>query len=428
MNLGRFRWVGLAGAATLLQGIFILIALWPPSIPMDFFQEWSSAHEVLAGRTAYPDLEEAVPRLLGVSLDPSSESVRVNAHPPPAILLGLPLGYLDYPTAMAIWRAVTFGLILACTMLLGREVGTLPAPLRPPASIGAVLLLTSAPVALTIFHGQLHAVLLALILGAWWADRHERQSMAGVLLGVAGAIKLTPILLLGYFLVRGRWRAVAAGVLAFLAVNALTLAILGPAVLRDYGNAMPRVAHFRSGRTNASLPAFWAKLFDPAPGRPIVPIVRSPEVDKIGSLISVTAVAAIAAVVIRRARSRAEQDRAFALAVTAFVLVGPLTWEHTLLLLMLPLTLLACDWPGWGRTRQALFLVTLAAVWLMPYTVHIALDVLLGVGCGIDPAAPAVPLITLTVLSYQCFALLILFALGVRTLEASQPVADRASR
>jgi hypothetical protein len=246
-------------------------------------------------------------------------------------------------------------------------------------------------------------VLLALVVGAWLADRGGREQMAGALLGFAGALKLTPLLLLGYFAVRGRWRAVAAGVLAFGAANGLTLLALGPAVFRDYAAVLTRVAQHRSGRTNAALPGLFAKLFNPAPDRPLTPLWRSAELDRLGTLAAVAVVVAIAAVAIRPGRSGAARDRGFGLAVVTLLLVGPLTWEHTLLLLMLPLAILARDWSVWNRTRRTLFLIAVAAVWLMPYTIRIAF--------GLYEDVPANPITTLTAFSYQCYALVILFAL-----------------
>jgi Glycosyltransferase family 87 len=406
MRVGQQAWIGLAFLAVLLQGLVTLVAIWPPTIAVDFFQEWSSAREILAGRPAYPELREAVPRLLGVPVGIDPDTVLVNAHPPASILLGLPLAYLSYPAAVGVWRFLSMGLIWSCVIVIRRQLGPMPPALAPPLTV------TSNPVALTIFQGQLNGVLLSLIVGAWWADRVGREPLAGVLVGLAGAIKLNPMLLLGYFAVRSRWRAVTAGVLAFMAANFLAVVILGPGVFREYTSVMSRVAEHRSGRTNAALPAIWAKLFYPAQGRPIVPLLRSPRLYQLGALASVVAVVIPAAVSISRAQSRSEKDRAFGLIITTLLLVGPLTWAHTLLMLMLPVAVMARDWPGWSKRSRGLFLVAVAAVWLMPYTLYNALAHFDSELANHETQAP--PWITLTAYSYQCYALLILFALATR--------------
>src|SRR5262249_15021906 len=160
---------GLAIAAVYLQGVETLYAVWPPKTPVDFFQEWSSATEVLAGRPAYPDLNEAAPRLLGTGLGDSPEAIQVNAHPPPAVLLGLPFALLSFPVATEVWRLLSLVLIFACAVVVFRQLGPLPSPLTPPPLVVLIVFLTSGPVALTIHQGQLNAVLLALVIGSWWA-------------------------------------------------------------------------------------------------------------------------------------------------------------------------------------------------------------------------------------------------------------------
>jgi alpha-1,2-mannosyltransferase len=405
MTIIRISLIALGAILVYLQTVMALVAFCPPAGPVDFFQEWSSGREVLAGRPAYPDLREATPRLLGVPPDSSEQPVLVNAHPPVAILLSLPFACLSYSTAVEIWRALSFGLIFACTLAIKRELGHLPAAIRLPYLVPAFLLLTSGPVALTIFQGQLHAVLLAIIVGAWCADRAGREQIAGALLGLAGAIKLSPILLLGYFLIRYRWRAVCAGVLVFVAANALVFFILGPSIFSEYLAVLPQVAPHRSNLANAALPGFWAKLFNPAPGRVIAPLVQSQGIDLLGTCTSIATITILAAVAIRRASARGHKDLAFGVAVIALLLVGPLIWEHTLLVLVLPLGILAHGWAAWGKPRRTLFLSTVVAVWLIPYTFRI---IALKIHC-----APLPPWITVTFLSYQCYALLILFALSI---------------
>ncbi|HZT81370.1 MAG TPA: glycosyltransferase 87 family protein, partial [Gemmataceae bacterium] len=55
--------------------------------------------------------------------------------------------------------------------------------------------------------------------------------MAGQL---ATAVKLFPGLLLVYFLLRGRWKALAAGVATFAAATALAAVVLGPSPCADH--------------------------------------------------------------------------------------------------------------------------------------------------------------------------------------------------
>lgn len=69
--------------------------------------------------------------------------------------------------------------------------------------------------------GQPNLTLLAICLGAIWLDYRNKGILAslggGAMLGAAVAFKLFPILILPYWIVRGRWKAAIAGIVSFLA-------------------------------------------------------------------------------------------------------------------------------------------------------------------------------------------------------------------
>ena len=60
-----------------------------------------------------------------------------------------------------------------------------------------------------IFH-QTYAVIFALLVEAFLAAQAARDGRAGAFLGVGGSLKVTPALLLPYFLLRKRWQLVGA--------------------------------------------------------------------------------------------------------------------------------------------------------------------------------------------------------------------------
>ena len=67
----------------------------------------------------------------------------------------------------------------------------------------------------------------------------------------------------------------------------------------------------------------------------------SPALARWGTYGSDLAIAAIVATLAYRARTLAERDLAFASAVTAMLLVSPVTWDITLVLLLVPIAVIA---------------------------------------------------------------------------------------
>ena len=148
-------------------------------------------------------------------------------YPPFAALLLLPLGSLpEVPTQVA-WLTVTFieVFLLAVALVWGlHKEGRRPRPaLRDPetwtvALWFAVALLVSVP---TLGHILVGQVSLALVLLVYVDMTLVPPSWRGPLTGIAAAIKLTPLVFIGYLLLARQWRAAAQAALTFVACSAL---------------------------------------------------------------------------------------------------------------------------------------------------------------------------------------------------------------
>jgi hypothetical protein len=97
--------------------------------------------------------------------------------------------------------------------------------------------------------GQLYVLLLLLITAACWATLKRHQARAGVLVAIAAAAKIFPLVFVVFFLQRRKWRALIWGVVTGGAAAALSVAVFGWNVHRTYllqilpwtlrGEAMP---------------------------------------------------------------------------------------------------------------------------------------------------------------------------------------------
>ncbi len=226
----------------------------------DFFQEWASARNRFNDLPIYTPHAITLERYLGMrpnTADP--HFIAINAHPPTAVLLALPLAGLNFADAFALWNVLS---LLALAASAGLIVYHLELPFSLWDLLPAVtLLLLCYPFSQQMVLGQLNLLLLLLLTGTWAADRTNRPIWAGVLLAAATAVKLFPAFLFLYFVLRGRWRVVAAGIVTFVLVTALTALVLGPQAYRDYfGEALPTASLWRGCWHNLSLSGLWFKL------------------------------------------------------------------------------------------------------------------------------------------------------------------------
>lgn len=143
-------------------------------------------------------------------------------NPPTMALLVLPVAALDHSAARAIWILTSLALLAIGTVVLLRM-----APDRGLGVVLAALLLLSPSVFANLATGQAYLALFALFVGLTVALLTRRDTTAGVLLGLALAVKSSGAPLLLFLIVKRRWRAVTA--------TAATLAALAGAVLITSG-------------------------------------------------------------------------------------------------------------------------------------------------------------------------------------------------
>ena len=88
--------------------------------------------------------------------------------------------------------------------------------------------LTDDPLVESVRLGQASILIFFGICLTLWLMRRERAIMVGVVIAVAIMIKALPLVLLGYFVLRGRWRVVLAAALACAVQLAAMALVVGP--------------------------------------------------------------------------------------------------------------------------------------------------------------------------------------------------------
>lgn len=191
----------LAGAAALvLVAQAVVLALWTDAhvLLIDLQVYRAGGEHVLAGQPLYEG---------GVLLDLPF------VYPPFAAVLFAPLALLPLGLLKLLWTAVGVGLLAYVVHRCLPRVGL------PAAVLLAVVATALDPVRTTLYLGQINIVLLALVVGDLLGRPGSRWRGVGV--GLAAAVKLTPLVFVGYLLVTRRWRAAATAVTTFVAAGAL---------------------------------------------------------------------------------------------------------------------------------------------------------------------------------------------------------------
>lgn len=306
---------------------------------LDFPSYYLAAHRLLQGQDIYSGLRTEARLRLGM------EGYFIDsAVGPPAFAMVLAwLALLPYPVAWGVWQALSL-VALACSIwLIVREL-RLTLYKQEWVTLGCALVLFP-PLAFHLVYAHTELFLLLTLTFAWLCLRRDRTILAGLLLGLAAATRLYPVLFILFLLQRRAWKALVAAAGAAVGISALAGLACDPGAYLRYGAIQREVIPNLYGlQGNASL---WGMVFKVAslrsrvPGASLVPIV-------LGFLASLGIVAATF-LLVRRAQAAAPAsqgtevymlDRGFALYTVACLLASPLAWVYYQVLLYLPFLVL----------------------------------------------------------------------------------------
>jgi len=151
-------------------------------------------------------------------------------YPPIAVLAIAGLGGLPVDVGNQLWTAATMVGCVALPMVIAKRSLQAKGEARPrtveylvPGAMLALMLLCSSPMISQLTNGQLTLLIIALT----FADvaRVMPRKAEGVLVGLAGAIKLTPLIFVPYYLVTGQRRQAATATASFAGFTLLGFAL-----------------------------------------------------------------------------------------------------------------------------------------------------------------------------------------------------------
>ncbi|WKU03267.1 glycosyltransferase 87 family protein [Micromonospora sp. HUAS LYJ1] len=272
-------------------------------------------------------------------------------YPPFAALAMLPMAGL--PIELAGWinaAGSIAALAVVLAALLRPIVDRLGWPLWFTVAIATPMATAIEPVRETLGYGQVNLLLFALIMadlvGLRWRSRrgtHGRDtdgpflrllyggSWAGVGIGLATAVKLTPALFIAYLLITRQWRVAATAVATTIGVTLGSFALVGTESRAYFGGVLWQTERVGAAdmTPNQSLAGLLARLYD--------------SIETPGLLWLAFSVLILAVGLSRAANARADGDE-----LTAFTLVGltanvisPISWSHHLVWVIPAIVVLA---------------------------------------------------------------------------------------
>ncbi len=293
---------------------------------------------------------------LNLEIDP----MHYATDPPTYLLAFEPITLLPLRQAFWLWEALNLAALVVSLVLLlrGSDLGVWPA-----LAVVALAFLYP-PVGEHFFYGQnkIFVLLMLVLMMRWMADGHD--AAAGLILGIAVLMRGFPLLMVGYLVLRRRWRAIAYAALGIVMGGLLTVAILGLPQTLSFSSGLRTVTMPRllAVPINVSLGAFVSRMYWYAFG-PHSGISNS--VRRI--LVSAVEIGLLALTVKASVKSRDTVDldwRAYSLWVVTAVMLSPTAWVHYLVMMLIPFIMM-CTAASRGRANHRAIWMAVASFLLI---------------------------------------------------------------
>lgn len=187
-------------------------------------------------------------------------------YPPPFLLTMMWTLPSSLETAYRAWFWLNSLFLLAALLALWRWL-----PGRATIAAIGIILASFTPIFDNQLMGQVNLPVLAAMLWGLYLAERERPVAGGALMGLACMMKMSPALLVAWWMLRGKWTAVLSACATAVLLSFVALPLVGwDAQMRFYRDLLPG---FASGDYNGlfvsivhpgnhSLPNLWAQLFD----------------------------------------------------------------------------------------------------------------------------------------------------------------------
>ncbi|MFZ0889422.1 MAG: glycosyltransferase family 87 protein [Candidatus Binataceae bacterium] len=365
MPVPSLGWVVIIWGFT-LGYVFALVGALPARMKeWDFGLYYASALSLRLGRNPYREPFTALADRLGLHLN----GIQTAVATPTFLLAFEPL--VNLPLWQAYWTWI--GLLAACLvaalwLMLGRHSSRLP----PTTALVLAAFAILYPPTRANFAAAQSQILILLILALMMRLLESGyDASASLLLSGAVLLRAYPLLLVGYFVLKRRWKVVAFTVAGVLAGGIVTVVGIGPArafsflgavglapsrnflSLNAIGSLPPQVAHSTdNGSIQNAMTMLFLLLYPRRSNQLATSIAaRLTEVILLGLTLAATR---------SDTDDQAQEWPELCLWIAAMVMLPPISWEHYRVLLLIPYAQLVIAYNEGKAGRAALSMIVVS--------------------------------------------------------------------
>ncbi|MGO8683433.1 MAG: glycosyltransferase family 87 protein [Thermoleophilia bacterium] len=195
--------------------------------PLDFYVYYIAGALAAHGHSAYVVTGAAwdnTARVLGITHYTSP--YRYPPYTAAVVRLLVPLGPFR---AMVVWEVISAAALFAGAWLLGKALG---GGIKIPLTL--LVLVVFVPIYNMLADGQVDGLVFFFLALAFWGLVRKRDFALGGGVAVAAALKLVPVILIGYLVWRRRWRAALIAVAVLAGLTLLSWPLTGLNMFSDY--------------------------------------------------------------------------------------------------------------------------------------------------------------------------------------------------
>jgi len=273
-------------------------------------------------------------------------------YPPSSLVFLAPIGWLPYRLAEDVWTLISFVSVMIAIIVLFKSLNKKKSLIIFLMVFGFFML--SFPAKFTLGMGQINMFILLLISLSFYFFRRKRSYLSGIFLAIALAIKLTPIVLLLFYIRKKQWKIVISCLVFSFAFNLSGMLFLGTSATGDYwNNVFPYIPTIGNA-------AYYNQALTGWLARSLIP-------DSISKVINYLVFGSLLLISFVKTNTTLESPESelseYGLFILSVLIGSGLAWQHHFVITLIPFTALIFSTKSWGKRFCLLtFLLLLAYI------------------------------------------------------------------